>query len=93
MTGLASMRNLGKEMSRKLAAAGIGSPEQLAELGAEQAYFQLKLRYPEVCLVHLYALEGAIADVDYNRLPETRKRELKAFSDSLRGRPSGEADG
>lgn len=78
------MLNIGKEMSQKLTSVRIDTPEKLAELGAEQAFFQLKLRYPQVCLVHLYALEGAITGTPYNALPETRKRELKTFSDGLK---------
>lgn len=79
MAELTSMRNIGKEMARKLTAAGIDSPEKLAVLGAKEAFFQMKLLFPQVCLVHLYALEGAIRDLDYNRLPEDVKAELKAF--------------
>lgn len=86
MAELTSMRNIGKEMARKLTAAGIGSPEQLMEAGSKQAYLQLKILYPQVCLVHLYALEGAVRNVDYNRLPEDTKADLKAFSDCLSGR-------
>lgn len=75
MTELTSMRNIGKEMARKLTAAG-----------SKQAYVRLKILYPQVCLVHLYALEGAIRDVDYNRLPEETKADLKAFSNFLNGK-------
>ena len=83
MPKLTDLRNIGREMERKLTAVGIDSPEKLAETGAEQAFFRLKTAYPEVCLVHLYALEGAVCGLEYNRLPAQRKRELKAFSDSL----------
>lgn len=86
MADLTSMRNIGREMARKLAAAGIGSPEELRELGAKQAYFQLKTLYPQACLVHLYALEGAVRDVDFNALPAEAKADLKAFSDALNGK-------
>lgn len=86
MSGLTSMRNIGREMERKLTAVGIDSPGKLLEAGAEQAFFRLKTAYPEVCLVHLYTIEGAIRDTEYNRLPEGRKKELKAFSDSLKGK-------
>lgn len=85
MAELTSMINIGREMSRKLASVGIDTPEMLAQVGAEQVYFQLKARYPNVCLVHLYVLEGAITATPYNALPEKRKRELKAFSDGLKG--------
>lgn len=35
--------------------------------------FRLKLKYPEICLVHLYSLEGAISDIEYNQLSEKTK--------------------
>lgn len=76
--------NIGKEMAKKLDLVGISSAEELVRLGAEQAFLKLKERYPNVCLVHLYALEGAICNVEFNRLPESRKKELKEFSDFLK---------
>ena len=42
------------------------------------------MTFPRVCLVHLYALEGAVTGQEYNQLPEETKRELKAFSDFLK---------
>ena len=84
MAELTSMRNIGREMARKLAAVGIESPEQLAEAGAKEGFFRLKKTFPQVCLVHLYALEGAVTGQEYNQLPEETKRELKAFSDFLK---------
>lgn len=85
MADLAEMRNIGREMERKLRAVGIDTAEELEKQGAKQAFFRLKAAYPNVCLVHLYALEGAIQDREYNQLPEDTKKELKAFSDLLRG--------
>ncbi len=85
MPGLTSMKNIGKELERKLTAVGIDSPEALADLGAKHAFFKLKEVYPQVCLVHLYALEGAIQDTEFNSLPENKKKELKGFSDFLKG--------
>ena len=81
---LTSMMSIGKEMERKLTAVGIDSAEKLREAGSRQAFFQLKLCYPEVCLVHLYALEGAIQNIEFNCLSENKKRELKEFSDFLK---------
>lgn len=85
MSELTAMMNIGKEMARKLTSVGIDTPEKLIELGAMQAFIKLKEAYPNVCLVHLYTLEGAIYNTEYNRLSEDRKKELKAFSDSLKG--------
>ena len=85
MTQLASMRNIGKEMERKLKAIGIGSAEELIQTGSKEAFLRLKVRFPNVCLVHLYTLQGAIDGIEYNRLTDAVKRDLKRFSDGLIG--------
>lgn len=85
MVELTSMMNIGSEMARKLTAVGIDSAEKLIEAGSKTAFFKLKEKYPEVCLVHLYALEGAVQQREFNSLSEDTKRELKAFSDFLKG--------
>lgn len=82
MAELVSMRNIGKEMARKLDSVGIGSAEELVRSGAKQAFLKLREKYPNICLVHLYALEGTVCNVEFNSLPESRKKELKEFSDS-----------
>ncbi len=84
MSDLTAMMNIGKEMERKLLSVGIDTPEKLIELGAKDAFLKLREAYPNVCLVHLYTLEGAIYNTEYNRLPEEKKRELKSFTDSLK---------
>ena len=86
MSDLTSMTNIGKELARKLTAVGIRLSDELIAAGSKQAFFQLKERYPHVCLVHLYALEGAIRQTEFNRLPEETKQDLKAFSDFLKRR-------
>lgn len=84
MSELTSMMNIGKEMAKKLTSVGIESSEELIAAGAKDAFLRLKQKYPNVCLVHLYTLEGAIHDTEYNRLPEDTKKELKEFSDFLK---------
>jgi len=84
MAELTSMRNLGKEMGRKLRSVGICSAEELTRLGSKEAFARLKTRYPNVCLVHLYTLQGAVEGVEYHCLSEEVKRDLKDFSDSFR---------
>ena len=85
MAELTSMMNIGKKMAQKLTAVGIGSPEKLVEAGSKEAFFRLKVVYPQVWLVHLYALEGALQDVEFNNLSKHTKQELKEFSDCLKG--------
>ena len=84
MGNLSSMRNIGNEMERKLKSVDISSPEELATIGSKAAFIRLKARYPEVCLVHLYTLQAAIEGIDMQHLPEETKRDLKAYSDSLK---------
>ena len=84
MSELTSMMNIGKEMAKKLTAVGIDSSEKLIELGSKQAFLKLKAAYPKVCLVHLYTLEGAIHNTEFNGLSEDKKKELKEFSDFLK---------
>lgn len=85
MAELTSMINIGKEMAKKLATVGIDSSQELINVGAKQAFLKLKQTYPNVCLVHLYALEGAICNTEFNSLSEDKKKELKEFSDFLNG--------
>lgn len=86
MAELTAMVNIGREMAEKLTAVGIDSSERLIEEGAKQAFLKLKGRFPQVCLVHLYTLEGAVQNIEFNRLSEDTKKELREFSDSLKRR-------
>lgn len=78
------MMNIGKEMKAKLFSIGIRSSEDLILLGSKEVFVQLKEQYPNVCLVHLYVLEGAILNVEYNKLSDEVKVYLKQFSDGLK---------
>lgn len=84
MSKLTSLKNIGKEIERKLKTVGINSAEELKQIGSKNAFIRLKIHYPEVCLVHLYTLQGAVDDIEYNRLSENTKHELKEFSDALK---------
>lgn len=92
MKKLSSLRNIGKELERKLKEVGINSAEELCSVGPKMAFVKLKMRFPEVCLVHLYSLQGAIDGVDFNSLSEDVKRDLKSFSDSLKEYAKCEGD-
>ena len=84
MTELSSMRNIGNEIEKKLKAVGICSAEELMQAGSKDAFLRLKLCFSNVCLVHLYTLQGAIDDIEYNQLPDEVKQDLKGFSDGLK---------
>ncbi len=80
MSELTTLKNIGAEMSKKLKSVGIGSAEELIELGSKEAFFRLKLRYPDICLVFLYVLQGAVENVEYDKLSEETKADLKEFN-------------
>lgn len=84
MSELTDMMNIGREMAGKLTAVGVDTAEKLIQIGAKQAFLQMKREYPNVCLVHLYTLEGAITNTEFHCLPEEKKKELKEFSDFLK---------
>ncbi len=84
MSDLTTLQNIGKEMASKLKSVGISTAEELIAIGSKEAFFRLKTKYPQVCLVHLYTLEGAVQAVEFNCLSEETKADLKAFSDSLK---------
>ncbi|MCL2372157.1 MAG: TfoX/Sxy family protein [Defluviitaleaceae bacterium] len=83
MSDLKSMRNIGRELEKKLNQAGISTPDELRQIGSEDAFLRVKVYYPNICLVHLMALEGAVCDIEYNQLPEEVQARLKAFCDGL----------
>lgn len=84
MMDLTTMINIGKEMASKLKSVDINTAEELIDVGSKEAFFRLKTKYPQVCLVHLYTLEGAIQNIEFNCLSEETKANLKEFSDSLK---------
>lgn len=84
MSELKSLRNIGKELERKLSDVGIETTEELKKIGSKMAFARLKMRFPQVCLVHLYSLQGAIDNIDFNMLQDDIKHDLKTFSDSLK---------
>lgn len=84
MMRLDSMKNIGKEMKMKLMSIGIASSEDLIRIGSKEVFYQLKERYPNVCLVHLYTLQGAIDNVEFNELSKEVKIDLKEYCNRLK---------
>ena len=84
LSSLSSLRNIGKALEEKLQCAGINTAQALKQAGSKEAFMRVKAHYPNVCLVHLMALEGAVADLEYNQLPPDVQKDLKAFNDGLK---------
>lgn len=73
---LLTLKNLGKTSAQWLHASGIHTAADLHQLGAVKAYLAVKTRGFGASRVLLYAIEGALHDTPWQRLPETRKAEL-----------------
>lgn len=75
---LLELRNLGMASVNILRAVGINTYQDLAEVGAVDAYRRIKERGIHVSKVMLYALQGALMDVHWNDLPASLKAQLVA---------------
>ena len=75
---LAALRNLGVVSAAWLEAAGIRSTDQLRRLGAVEAFRRVAFhRGGDVSLNLLYALEGALRDVRWDRIPPEERLALR----------------
>ncbi len=72
--------NIGPVLAENLKRIGVAAPEQLRELGAEDAFARIRAQVvPTACLHQLEALAGAVAGVKKSLLPPERKAELKSW--------------
>ncbi len=88
---ISEMRNLGPASERDLNAVGILTAEDVKRLGPEETFVRMLLgrvkrgRAVGSCnAAYLYAIHGAIHDIDWRDLPEQKKTEFKAFALALR---------
>ena len=88
---ISEMRNLGPACQRDLNAAGIFDAEQLKQMGVEEAFVQMLIARkqagrPLKCCnaAYLYALHGAIHDLDWRELPEATKARYKRLAAEMR---------
>lgn len=75
---LGDLRNLGPASERMLATAGITTYDELEALGAAQAYRRVVAAGAHPTRILLWALEGALLDVDWRDLPADRRAALAA---------------
>ncbi|MCB9905482.1 MAG: TfoX/Sxy family DNA transformation protein [Planctomycetes bacterium] len=75
---LRGMRGLGPKSVEWLRDAGVETPAQLEQLGSVGAFLRVRSQQPKVSLNLLYALEGALLDVHWAKLPADLKRRLQA---------------
>lgn len=84
MEKLTDLPNIGPKLAEHLKLAGIETPDQLRQTGAEEAFLRIRARADSTaCLHELEALAGAAAGVRKSLLPPERKAELKAWFRTL----------
>ena len=88
---ISEMRNLGPACEKDLHGAGIYSAEDVIGLGAKETFIRMLIgrmqagRSAKCCnAVYLYAIYGAIHDVDWRDVPEAIKTDFKMFTAELR---------
>lgn len=88
---VSEMRNLGPACEKDLNEAGITNAHDLIALGPEEAFRQMLLvrmragRTAKWCnAAYLYALYGAIHDVDWRSIPEQKKLDFKKLAALMR---------
>lgn len=83
MGELAALPNVGKVLEKNLNEVGIFTVKQLKETGSKEVFIRIRMIDPGACLHMLYGLQGAIDGIKDSLLPESTKRELKAFYKNL----------
>jgi DNA transformation protein len=79
MGQLLELINIGTRTEKHLNEIGVHTPEDLKKMGSVEAWRRIRAQYPtkDCCLCALYALEGALLDIPWNKLPEELKDDLK----------------
>ena len=80
MKPLTELPNIGKALAAKLNAVGIGTENNLKNIGSENAIIKIAtIDNSGACINMLCALEGAIQGIRWHGLEDIRKQELKEF--------------
>ena len=89
------LRNIGPKSAAWLRQVGLRSLDDLAAIGAVEAYMKVRRAGFKPSLNLLYSLEGALVDCHWQEVPEARRNELVQAAEAAiallpppRGRPA-----
>ena len=89
------LRNIGPKSAAWLRQVGLRSLEDLAAVGAVEAYMKVRRAGFKPSLNLLYSLEGALQDCHWQEVPDARRHELVMAAEAAiallpppRGRPA-----
>ncbi len=74
---MTKIRNIGKVSRQWLWEIEIYTLQDLQACGSVAAFKMVRARYPHVSVNLLWALEGAISDLDWRKIPPDRKADLQ----------------
>lgn len=81
---LTDLPNIGPKLADNLRRVGVGSAEQLRELGTREAFLRIRAQVdPAACFHQLTALAGAEAGIPKKALSQAERAALRAFFDGL----------
>lgn len=84
MSTLSDLPNVGKVLEDNLRKINIETPEQLRQIGAEEAFFRIRMAVdPGACLHMLYGIQGAIEGIPDKFLSDQTKEPLRLFYKTL----------
>ncbi len=84
MSALSDLPNVGKVLEDNLRKINIETPEQLRQIGAEEAFFRIRMAVdPGACLHMLYGIQGAIEGIPDKFLSDQTKERLRLFYKTL----------
>ena len=94
-TSAPKLRNIGPKSAAWLRQVGLRSLEDVAAIGAVDAFMKVRRAGFKPSLNLLYSLEGALQDCHWQEVPETRRTELVQAAEAAiallpppRGRPA-----
>ncbi|MFT4179403.1 MAG: TfoX/Sxy family protein [Thermomonas sp.] len=89
------MRNIGPKSAAWLRQVGLRTLDDIAAIGAVEAYMKVRRAGFKCSMNLLFSLEGALQDCHWNELPEARRLELQQAVEAAitqlpppRGRPA-----
>jgi len=80
VSSLSSLPNIGKVLESNLQQVGIATPDELRQVGTEEAFMRIRAQVDSgACLHILYGIEGAVQGIPDNHLSSETKTQLKQF--------------
>lgn len=80
ITTLRKYKNIGATIEKRLNEIGVTTIDDLAQVGAANAYIKIKENYPDKTLsvcYYLYSFQGALMDMHWDDIPQNIKDDLR----------------